>query len=293
MSGASTLAACGVSFTYLSGDRGLVDVTLDIQEGEVVGLLAPNGSGKTTLLKALVGLLEPQSGIVCLNGKPLCQFSQAERCRNIGLVMQNPDDQILGATVEEDVGYGPTNLGLAEAEIRDAVLGALSAVGAEHTLRRPTHELSFGEKKRVAIAGILAMAPPVLLFDEPTSGLDPVGEEGLWVTLQRISRERRTTVLVATHAIDLAPRFVERVALMRDGRILRQGATQHVLRDVEALEACGLRLPHIAQLMSRLKNADNVPINGLPLTVENARTALLPLLKRRCTTKGWRVNEAF
>ena len=226
----------------------------------------------------LVGLLEPQAGQSEFNGKPLSRYTITERCRNIGLVMQNPADQIFGATVEEDVAYGPINLGLTDAEVKYAVSEALEAVGATHLVERPTHQLSFGEQKRVAIAGVLAMVPPVILLDEPTSGLDPIGEESLWKVLQHISRTQRVTVLVATHAIDLLPDYAHRALILHDGRLAKQGPVAEVLGDVEGLTEAGLRLPHVAELMLRLKRDDRMPADKLPLTVEKAHQQLIGLI---------------
>ncbi len=267
-----------VSFAYPDGFLALQEVTFRVQAGEFVAMLASNGSGKTTLIKVLVGLLRPREGVVRVQGRELSSFSQAELYQSVGLVFQNPNDQLVCATVAEDVAFGPRNLGIAEAEIDHRVDQALAAVGAAGLRDRAIHHLSFGEQKRVAIAGVLAMRPAILILDEPTAGLDPAGEHAMMRLLGDLNREQGITVVLATHLVDTLPLFADRIYLLNLGRVLKEGPAEDVFCDHELLQKASLRLPYISHLLDELKRVDGVPINGLPLTVGEARRQLLELI---------------
>ena len=182
-------------------------------------MLASNGSGKTTLIKVLVGLLEPQDGTININGQNIRKLTRKDLCRQIGLVLQNPVDQLFAATVEEDVAYGPRNLGLTIEEVDQRVAESLESVAALELRRRPIHHLSFGEQKRVSMAGVLAMRPSTLILDEPTAGLDPAGEALMMRLLNRLNREQGITVILATHSVDLLPLFADRIYVLRHGKV--------------------------------------------------------------------------
>lgn len=270
--------ADGVAFTYQEGTRALEGVDFWVKPGEFVAMLASNGSGKTTLIKLLVGLLKPDTGIVRLNGKDIRKLSRADLSRNVGLVFQNPSDQLFAATVEEDVAYGPRNLGLDEDEVQRRVAESLESVAASDLRSRAIHHLSFGEQKRVCMAGVLAMRPSTLILDEPTAGLDPAGEALMMRLLNRLNREQGITVILATHSVDLLPLFADRIYVLRLGKLLKQGPADEIFCDHDMIDKACLRLPYIAALLHKMKQHDGVPINGLPLTIGEARTRLLELI---------------
>ena len=266
-----------VSYTYPEGTQALSEVVFSAQVGEFVALLASNGSGKTTLIKVLAGLLVPE-GSVQINGEPLGKIPARDLYQRMGVVMQSPSDQLFAATVGEDVAFGPRNLDLPEAEVQDRVREALSAVGAAPLIGRAIHHLSFGEQKRVAVAGVLAMRPGILILDEPTAGLDPAGEAQMIHLLRRLNRDARITVILATHSVDLLPLFADRIYVLSHGRVVKNGTPEEIFNDHGMIARAGLRLPYISRLLHDMKHGDGVPIEGLPLTVGEARRKLLELL---------------
>jgi cobalt/nickel transport system ATP-binding protein len=278
------MKASRVSFTYPEGTQALREVDFWAEKGRFIAILASNGSGKTTLIKVLVGLLIPQEGKVYIQGREIGQLSPSELYQQVGLVFQNPNDQLFGATVEEDVAFGPRNLDLPEKEVQRRVGEALESVGAIELRHRAIHHLSFGEKKRVALAGVLAMGPATLILDEPTAGLDPAGEARMLHLLNRLNRERGITVILATHSVDMLPLFADQIYVLNRGRVLRQGDAREVFTDHEMIDRAGLRLPYISGLLYEMKRYDGVPINGLPLTVGEARKRLLELIPEEIIT---------
>ncbi|MFC1835644.1 energy-coupling factor ABC transporter ATP-binding protein [Thermodesulfobacteriota bacterium] len=268
----------GISFTFQEGTRALEGVDFCADSGEFVAMLASNGSGKTTLIKVIVGLLKPDSGTVEVEGRDIRKLSKQELYQRVGLVLQTPADQLFAATVEEDVAYGPRNLGLPEDEVQRRVTESLECVAAGELRCRAIHHLSFGEQKRVSIAGVLAMHPSILILDEPTAGLDPAGEALMMRLLNRLNREQKITVILATHSVDLLPLFADRIYVLRQGRVLKQGPAQEIFCDHDMIEEASLRLPYIATLLHKMKQYDGVPINGLPLTIGEARMQLLEVI---------------
>lgn len=224
------------------GHEALRGVCLRIRAGEAVALVGANGSGKTTLLKALAGLLSPAGGQVLLAGRPSGELPEPDRFRFLGLVLQNPDDQLFAPTVAEDVAFGPANLDLPAPEVEARVAAALEEVGASALGDRPIHRLSHGEKRRAAIAGVLAMRPRLLLLDEPTAGLDPAGVQQVLGVLDRL-RAEGLALLVATHRLDLLPDLAARACVLREGRVLADGSVPEILSRVELLREAGLQGP--------------------------------------------------
>ncbi len=267
-----------VTFAYPNGFMALEDVVFRVSQGEFVAMLASNGSGKTTLIKILIGLLKPQTGTVRIGGRILSEYSDAELYQRVGLVFQNPNDQLVSATVAEDVAFGPRNLGLTAEEVRGRIDEALHCVGADHLRERAIHHLSFGEQKRVAIAGTLAMKPSILILDEPTAGLDPAGEHEMMRLLGDLNHQQGITVILATHSVDLLPLFAHRIYLLNRGRVLKQGPAHEVFCDQELLRRSSLRLPYVSRLLDELNRIDGIPMNGLPLTIGEARLQLLELI---------------
>ena len=248
---AMRLAAAGVIAGF-EGREVLRGLALKVPAGSRVALLGANGSGKTTLLRTLAGAHRPSAGQVLLDGEPV-RFDRAglrEHRRRVQLVLQDPDDQLFSADVRQDVSFGPLNLGLSEEQAAEATDAAIAAMGIEHLADRPTHQLSYGERKRAVIAGALAMNVDVLLLDEPTAGLDPAGVEALLQTLVQIN-ERGTTLVFSTHEVDNALAFATHAAVMTEGK-LRQGGLVELLSDAELLAAARLRQPILLQLSASL-----------------------------------------
>lgn len=267
------------SFQYPDGTKALTEINLQIRAGEFVGLLGSNGSGKTTLLKIMDGLLQDCQGQVQLDGADIRKLSPKEIYRKVGLVFQNPNDQLFAPTVFEDVAFGPFNMGFGEAEVRERVTGALHDVDMEMAAKKSIHNLSFGQKKRICIAGLLSMGHEILLLDEPTAGLDPMGEYKMMSLLTRLNREKGVTVVMATHSVDLVPLFLDRLYIMNKGRITRGGTPEEVFTAPEEMAQVKLRLPQIAELIYRLKNEDGMPFEKIPLTIGEARREILRFAK--------------
>ena len=237
-----------------------------VRRGARMALLGPNGSGKTTLLRCLAGSLKPLRGAIRAEGAALAhdRASLRRHRRLVQLVLQDPDDQLFSADVTQDVSFGPLNLGLAEEEARARVEEALELLAVTHLAERPTHQLSYGERKRVAIAGAVAMRPSVLLLDEPTAGLDPAGVAELMATLDGLD----VTVVLATHDVDLALSWADEVAVV-GGRRVRQGEPS-ILGDEDLLASARLRRPWQLELLHQL----GLPASPLPRTVDDVARAI-------------------
>ncbi|PZT68282.1 ABC transporter ATP-binding protein [Streptomyces sp. SW4] len=243
MSESAVVALRGVTFGYEDGPAVLRAVDFEVAEGRALALLGRNGSGKTTLMRLLSGGLRPQAGRLTLAGEPVTYDRKGlTRLRTtVQLVVQDPDDQLFAASVAQDVSFGPLNLGLPAARVRARVEEALAALDITALADRPTHLLSYGQRKRAAIAGAVAMRPRVLILDEPTAGLDPDGQERLLATLDGL-RADGTTVVMATHDVDLALRWSEDAAVLTPSGV-RTGPAPDTLARTELLREAGLRLP--------------------------------------------------
>lgn len=226
----------------VAGRWTLGPLALDLRPGERVALLGANGAGKTTLLRALVGLARLRDGEVRIAGRRIRTPEEAVRA-GAGLVLQNPEDQLLGATVLEDAMIGPLHAGLDPAAARGRAKEALAAVGLPGCDDRPVEELSFGERRRAGLAAVLAMRPSLLLLDEPTSGLDPLGEEEIAALLAHLARERAATLLVATHAVDLVPALADRAVILGEGGVLADGTLPELFSNAALLARARLRAP--------------------------------------------------
>ena len=260
----------GVAPTVLDG----IDLTVD--EGSFVAILGHNGSGKSTLAKHMNAILLPSGGKVWVAGLDTADEELLlDIRRQIGMVFQNPDNQIVASVVEEDVAFGPENLGVPSREIRDRVDRALERVGMSRYARHAPHLLSGGQKQRVAIAGVLAMRPRCIVLDEPTAMLDPVGRREVLDTIRTLNQEGITVILI-THHMDEAAQ-AHRLVIMHDGRIVADGTPAEVFRDAEGLRALGLEVPEPVALMYELRKAGlDVPLDTL--SVEDCAAALAPIL---------------
>ena len=268
----------GLRYKYPDGTNALNGVNINVAKGEFLAILGANGSGKTTLLKHLNGLLKPTVGSIILDGKKLSELKPSEVFRKVGMVFQDPNDQLLAPSVEEDVAFGPLNLNLKYDEIMSRVMNALELVEMEKCAKKTIYSLSYGQRKRICIAGILAMEPEVLVLDEPTSGLDPDGVKSVMKLLKDLNERRGITTIIATNSVDLVPVYMTRVVIMDKGTIVKEGTPEEVFTDTKTLEDVKLELPQIAQLMEVLRNRDKLPINELPLTIEEARRELINLI---------------
>lgn len=255
-------------------------IHLSIRQGEFVALLGHNGCGKSTVAKLLNGMLTPTSGTVLVDGiDTAVEETQLEVRRRVGLVQQNPDNQLVAGIVEEDVAFGPENLGVPPAEIRRRVDDALKAVGMYEYRGHAPHKLSGGQKQRVAIAGVIAMETKCIVLDEPTAMLDPRGRQEVMETIQRLNREQGITIVLITHYMDEAVR-AGRVVVMDKGEILKEGAPREVFREVELLKRHHLDVPQATELAYRL-TAAGCPVIGTPLDEAECAEAIFALYEKQ------------
>ena len=229
----------GLAFAYPDGHQALSGVDLHIEAGERVALLGPNGAGKTTLVLHLNGIHLPATGEVRVTGLAVAKAALKEIRRRVGVVFQDPDDQLFMTTVRDDVAFGPANLGLRGEELDRRVAAALAAVGMEDVASRPPHHLSFGQRRRVAVATVLAMEPDILVLDEPSSNLDPAGRRELADVLRSLD----LTMLMVTHDLPYALELCPRSIVMDDGLVVADGPTAEVLADRDLMAAHRLELP--------------------------------------------------
>jgi cobalt/nickel transport system ATP-binding protein len=266
-----------IVYEYPDGTKALENVNFHAEEGKIVALLGPNGAGKSTLFLHFNGILEPTSGTVKIDGEPV-SYKKKDLMKvrqKVGIVFQNPDDQLFAPTVMEDVAFGPMNMGLTKEEVDLRVKESLEKVGMGGFEKKPPHHLSGGQKKRVAIAGILAMNPKIMVLDEPTSGLDPKGASHILKLLYQLNNEGMT-IVISTHDVDLVPLYADSVYIISKGKIIKEGSPQEVFGDVETIRKADLRLPRIAHLMEILQKEDEVSFGKpYPLTIGEARRRIL------------------
>ena len=271
-----------ISFTYPEEEgretfAALDGVTLDIEAGSFVAVLGHNGSGKSTLAKHMNAVLLPTGGKVYVDGMDTWDEEVLlEIRRRVGMVFQNPDNQIVANVVEEDVAFGPENLGVPTEEIRRRVEAALKAVGMESFLLHAPHNLSGGQKQRIAIAGIIAMEPKCIVLDESTAMLDPSGRREVLDTVRRLNREKGITIVLITHHMNEAA-MADRVVVMDDGHVVMDGKPREILTRMEDLRAIGLDVPHTVELLHGLReDGFDVPLDAL--TVEECADAVCSAL---------------
>lgn len=270
-----------IKYAYNADYQALKGVSLKVERGEMVALLGKNGAGKSTLFLHLNGIYEPDEGQVFIDGeelkydkKSLLKFRQ-----KVGIVFQNPDDQIFAPTVEEDVAFGPLNLGLPMEEVQDRVEEALARVGMSGFEKTAPHHLSGGQKKRVAIAGILAMKPKIMVLDEPTAGLDPQGVTDLSILLKELNDEG-ITIIISTHEVNLVPTYAKRVFVLVDGLLIAEGSPKEIFAQPEILEKANLEVPIVTELFQELEKEGFDMNSDYPLTIDEAKDKFLKLLNK-------------
>ena len=271
-----------IKYSYNKDYQALKGVSLKVERGQMVALLGKNGAGKSTLFLHLNGIYQPDEGQVFIDGeelkydkKSLLKFRQ-----KVGIVFQNPDDQIFAPTVEEDVAFGPLNLGLSMEEVQDRVEYALARVGMSGFEKTAPHHLSRGQKKRVAIAGILAMKPEIMVLDEPTAGLDPQGVVDLSKLLRELNDEG-ITIIISTHEVDLVPNYADNVFVLVDGILIGEGTPKDIFAQPEILEAANLKVPIVTELFQQLEAEHGFDMHGdYPLTIAEAKDKFLELFNK-------------
>ncbi len=273
-----------VCYTYDPGTpmahEALSHIDLKIEKGSMTGLIGHTGCGKSTLLRMLNGLTKPDSGKILLGGQDIWEDPKkiaAVRFR-VGLVMQYPEYQLFDETVASDIAYGPRNMGLSAEEIAVRVREAAAFAGlSDELLEKSPFELSGGQKRRAAIAGVMAMRPEILVLDEPAAGLDPMGREEIFTGLARYRAESGATVVVVSHSMEDMARYCDRLVVMNDGKIILRGTQSEVFGRADELRGIGLGVPDITRLCALLR-AGGMPLPDDIYTVEAATAALLPLL---------------
>jgi energy-coupling factor transport system ATP-binding protein len=262
----------------------LKNVNWNIRDGEFWGLIGHTGSGKSTLIQHLNGLLKPTSGEIYIDGENLHSRKVKMKIirQRVGLVFQYPEHQLFEETVEKDVSYGPKNLGLPEDEVLARVKDALNLVGLDYTKIRDKSpfELSGGQMRRVAIAGVLAMRPKVLILDEPTAGLDPRGRDEILDEIVTLRKKRNLTVILVSHSMEDIAKLVDKIAVMHRGEIVLTGSPKEVFKDYKGLNAIGLGIPQITELMIKLAER-GIKVSTDVLTVKEAREEIMKAIRRK------------
>jgi len=266
-------------YTYPHSVRALEGINFIAPRNARIAVIGSNGAGKSTLFKHFNGIFRPTSGSVLIRGEPITKENLHEVRKFVGIVFQNPDDQIFAPTVEQDVAFGPTNLGLDEETIHHRVHEALRIMGIEDIAHRVPHHLSGGEKKRVAIAGIIAMEPGVLVLDEPTAGLDPQGVHDLMGFINTLSSKFGMTVIFSTHDVSVVPEVADYVYVMHKGRFVLEGKVAEIFEQPDLLRSMRLDVPVLPKLIRSLQK------NGIPVpmayTYEDAEKAFLKAYRGR------------
>lgn len=263
-----------VSFSYADGPRVLDNVTLSISKGERVAIMGPNGAGKSTLFQMLNGLLRPNSGQITVGGLPVEGEHLTAVRGMVGMVFQDADDQLFNATVRREIAYGLINMQMPAEQREERVRWALDLVGMARFIDKTPFNLSGGEKKRIALASVLAMQPSILVLDEPTNALDPKGASNLVSLLNEINRDLGITLVFSTHDVDIVPLLADRVVLMHAGRVHASGTPAEVFGQKELIRAMDLRLPRVAHLAEILMRDGLLQVGELPLSIGEARALL-------------------
>ncbi|MBC8569223.1 energy-coupling factor transporter ATPase [Zongyangia hominis] len=281
-----------LTYTYNGGSPfekvAVDDVNLEIEQGELVGIIGHTGSGKSTLIQHFNGLVKPTAGKVYIDGRDIWENPKdIRRIRfQVGLVFQYPEYQLFEETVYKDIAYGPTNIGLSKEEIDERVREAAMFVGLrESTLEKSPFELSGGQKRRVAIAGVIAMRPEVLILDEPTAGLDPKGRDKILGQIKQYHEAQKNTVLIVSHSMEDVAKYCQKALVMNQSKVFLYDTIENVFSHTEELSAMGLAVPQVTRIFHAL-GARGVEVNPDIFTVEAGREELLKLLAAHHVRKG-------
>lgn len=266
-------------YSYPHSVRALEAINFIAPRNARIAVIGANGAGKSTLFKHFNGIFRPTSGEVLIRGEPITKQNIREVRKFVGIVFQNADDQIFSPTVEQDVAFGPTNLGLDEDTIHHRVHEALRIVGIEDLAERVPHHLSGGEKKRVAIAGVIAMEPEVLVLDEPTAGLDPQGVHDLIGFINSLSEKYGMTVIFSTHDVSLVAEVADYIYVMNRGRFVAEGSVEQIFMQPDMLRSMRLDVPVIPKLLRSLQKQD-IPVS-MAYTYEDAEKSLVHAYKSK------------
>ena len=262
------LSCINISYSFTE-TKALKNISLTVSKGEVVVLCGPNGAGKTTLLRLFSGLLTPCEGEIFLCGKLLDRKTRNEAFRYVGILFQDPNDQLFCTHVREDIAYGPTNLGLESKEVARLVNIAMDLMKVGHLTNRPIHMLSHGEMRRVGLAGLLAMRPPLILLDEPTATLDPASAQQLVRLIQHLNEHHGYTFIIVTHDVNIASLIGKRIIILNNGQIVADGSLRKILTDEKLLESSRLEPPILTKLFQKLTKGQSME-KRIPITIEEA-----------------------
>ena len=268
--------------------KALDDVNIDIKDGEFIALIGHTGSGKSTLIQHMNGLLEATSGHIIVDGEDITKegVNISDVRKKVGLVFQYPEYQLFEETIEKDISYGPRNLGLDEEEIHKRVIKSMEMVGLDYEIYKDKSpfDLSGGQKRRVAIAGVVAMEPKTLILDEPTAGLDPKGRDDILNQIRILHKKYNMTIILVSHSMEDVAKIAERVIVMNKGKVALQGTPSEVFKEVDTLEEIGLGVPQVTYLMRELKkkgfNVKDV------YTIEQCKQELVSVFKNKLESKG-------
>lgn len=276
-----------INYVYGAGSAyevsALKNINLKIEDGQFIGIIGHTGSGKSTLIQHMNGLMRATSGSIYFNGRDIYEedFNMKELRTKVGLVFQYPEHQLFETTIFDDVCFGPVNQGLSKDEAGLRAFEALKSVGMPESLYyQSPFELSGGQKRRVAIAGVLAMKPEILILDEPTAGLDPAGRDEILGLIAGMQKERKITVLLVSHSMEDVAKYVQRIIVMNDGEVMYDGTPREVFWHYRELEAIGLAAPQVTYLMHEL-SGQGLPVDLEAITVDEAKKSILKMFHQK------------
>ncbi len=271
-----------LSYVYPDGTKALEDINFAVEKGENIAILGPNGAGKSTLLHQFNGLLTPTSGRIYILDNEVNKRNLTQIRQYVGLVFQDPDDQLFARTLKQDVAFGPTNLGLSKNEVEERVKWAMEVTELNGLEDKAPQNLSTGQKKRAAIAGVLAMKPEVMVLDEPMANLDPRTATKILRLLLQLNKDLGITLIIATHDVDLVPLFATKICILNKGKIILEGTPEEVFSQAETIRSLDLRLPRITHLFEILRKNNQVSAGEhIPMTIGDARREIMDLLESK------------
>jgi cobalt/nickel transport system ATP-binding protein len=278
----NAIETVNLTYTYPDGTKALDDINFCVEKGENIAILGPNGAGKSTLLHHFNGLNLASSGRVYVLGKEVTKHNLEQIRQKVGLVFQDPDDQLFARTLSQDVAFGPTNLGLKREEIDERVKWALEVTELVGLENKAPQNLSTGQKKRAAMAGVLAMKPEIMALDEPMANLDPRTATKILRLLLQLNKELGITLIIATHDVDMVPLFATKIFILNKGKIILEGTPEEVFSQAETIRSLDLRLPRITHLFEILRKKNSIDTSAhIPMTIGEARREILELLESK------------